>query len=170
MRKKIYIEQKREDPCIHLIEGLSVVNQSPASKYPRHLPPALPNCLNRRTVTKIRTDGHIYKSATDNYAFINKIGAVWKIFYGRMIRFLLASLILIFLGVLLTFYSLLESARDCELHCPLLLLLATQIKYGGAAVEVSKWVPSRFHIRDNVKIIMLYVYYLTFICKTTLLP
>ena len=49
-----------------------------------------------------------YKSSTDNYAFINKIGAGWRFFYGRMISFLLAWLIIIFLGVLLTCYSLLE--------------------------------------------------------------
>ena len=48
--------------------------------------------------------------------------------------------------------------------------LATQINYRAAAVQVLKQVPSRFHIRDNVKIILLYVYYLTYICKTTLLP
>ena len=49
-------------------------------------------------------------------------------------------------------------------------ILATQINYRGTAVEVLKQVPSRFHIRDNVKIILLYVYYLIFICITTLLP
>ena len=31
-------------------------------------------------------------------------------------------------------------------------------------------VPSCFYIRDNVKIILLYVYYITFIGKTTILP
>ena len=49
-------------------------------------------------------------------------------------------------------------------------LLETQINYRGAAVEVLKYVQSSFHIRDNVKIILLYVYHLIFICKTTLLP
>ena len=48
------------------------------------------------------------KSSTDNYAFINKIGAVWRFFYRRMNSFLLASLVIKLLGVLLTCYSLLE--------------------------------------------------------------
>ena len=60
-------------------------------------------------------------------------------------------------------------ALSLQEHTPF-ILLATQINCRGAAVEVLKQVPSRFPIRDNVKIILLYIYYLTFICKTTLLP
>ena len=33
-----------------------------------------------------------------------------------------------------------------------------------------KWVVSCFYIKDNVKIILLYDYFIIFICKTTLLP
>ena len=49
---------QRRQGVVYTLNLFQLFNQSPASKYPPHLPPALPNSLSRRTVTKTRTDGH----------------------------------------------------------------------------------------------------------------
>ena len=98
---------QRRQGVVYTLNLFQLFNQSPASKYSPHLSLAQPNSLSRPHCYQVSYRWK-YKSSTDNCELINKIGAVWRFFYGRMISFLLTSLIVIFLGVLLTCYSLLE--------------------------------------------------------------
>ena len=104
------------DRCMHAQRRQGVVktlnlfqlfNQSSASKYPPHLPLAHPKSHSRRNVTKTRTDGHTSPLQIIMHLLI-RLERFENFFYGTMISFLLASLIIIFLRVLLTCYSLLE--------------------------------------------------------------
>ena len=49
--------QRRQD-VMYTLNLFQLFNQSPASKYPPHLPLMRPNSLSSRTVTKTRTNGH----------------------------------------------------------------------------------------------------------------
>ena len=49
---------QRRQGVVYTLNLFQLFNQSPASKYPPHLPLVHPNSLSRRTVTKTRTDGH----------------------------------------------------------------------------------------------------------------
>ena len=49
---------QRRQGVVYTLNLFQLFNQSPASKYPPHLPFARPKSLSRRTVTKTRTDGH----------------------------------------------------------------------------------------------------------------
>ena len=71
-----------------------------------HLPLEHPNSLRRCTVTKNHTDGHTSPLQIIMHLLIRL--EQFENFYGRMIDFLLVSLVIKFLGVLLTCYSLLE--------------------------------------------------------------
>ena len=90
--------------CIHLTCSSCLIKVPPLNTprtYFSRIQTLLAGALLPRLVQRT------YTSSTDNYAFINKIGEVWQFFYGRMFSFLLALLIIIFLGILLTYYSLL---------------------------------------------------------------
>ena len=82
-------------------------NQSPSSKYPPHLPLARPNSLSKRTVTKTRTDGHTSPLQVIMHLLIrlerfeNLFTEEWLLSYSH-------HWFIVFLGVLLTCYSLLE--------------------------------------------------------------
>ena len=93
--------------CIHLTYSSCLIEVP-------HLPLAKPNSLSRRTVTKTSTDGHTSPLQIITHLLI-RLERFEILFYGRMISFLLASLIRIFLGVLLTCYALLEPPRPCIL-------------------------------------------------------
>ena len=49
---------QRRQGIVHTLNLFQLFIQSPASKYPPHLPLTQPISLSRRTVTKTRTDGH----------------------------------------------------------------------------------------------------------------
>ena len=49
---------QRRQGVVYTLNLFQLFYQSPASKYPPHLPLAHPNSLSRRTVTKPRADGH----------------------------------------------------------------------------------------------------------------
>ena len=91
--------------CIHLI-CFSCLIKVPHLNTPPHLPLDHPNSLSRRTVTETRTDGHISTLQIIMHLLIG-LERFEDFFYRRMITFLLASLVITFLRVLLTWYSLL---------------------------------------------------------------
>ena len=113
---------QRRQGVVYTLNSFQLFNQSSASKYPPHLPPALPNSLSRRTVTQTRTHGHTSPLQINMHLLI-RLERFGTFFYGRMISLLLASLIIIFLGVLLTCYSLLEPPLACPIYsistCPI---------------------------------------------------
>ena len=98
---------QRRQGVVYTLNLFQLFNQSPASKYPPHLPLTYLNSLSSRTVTKTRTDGHTSPLQIIMHLLI-RLERFEDFFYGRMISFLLAWLIIIFLGILLTCYSLLE--------------------------------------------------------------
>ena len=102
---------QRRQGVVYTLNLFQLFNQSPASKYPPHLPLAQPNPLSRRTVTNTRTDGHTSPLQIIMHLLI-RLERFETFFYGRMISFLLASWIIIFLGVLLTWNK--DIPVDCK--------------------------------------------------------
>ena len=87
--------------CIHLTCSSCLIKVPPLNTPP-HLPLEHPNSLSRRTVTKIRTDGYTSPLQTIMHLLI-RLKQFEVFFCRRMMSFLLASLVIKFLGVLLTF-------------------------------------------------------------------
>ena len=52
------MDVQRRQGVVYTLNLFQLFNQSPASKYPPHLPPALSNSLSRHTVTKTHSDRH----------------------------------------------------------------------------------------------------------------
>ena len=99
---------QRRQGIVYTLNLFLLLIKAPSLCTTPHLPLKYPNSLSRRTVTKSRTDG--YKSPLQVIMhLLIRLERFENFFYRRMISFLLASLIIIFLGVLLTCYSLLES-------------------------------------------------------------
>ena len=95
--------------CIHLT-CTSCLIKVPPLNIPPHLPLEHLNSLSRCTATKTRTDGHKSPLQVIMHLLI-RLEWFEDFFYGRMITFLLASLVITFLGVLLTCCSLLAGTQ-----------------------------------------------------------
>ena len=81
---------------------LLLIKAPPLNTTP-HLPREYPNSLSRRTVTKTRKDGYTSPLQIIVHSLI-RLERFEDFFYGTMISFLFASLVITFLVVLLTCY------------------------------------------------------------------
>ena len=126
---------QRRQGIVYTLNLWQLFNQSPASKYPPHLPLSQPNSLSRRIVTKTRTDGHTTPLQIIMHILI-RLERLKIFFYGRMISFLLASLIIIFLELLLTCYSLLQPPLRFIITQEQLTIYSNWLLYVLLAIEI----------------------------------
>ena len=99
------LHAQRQQGVVYTLHLSQLFNQSTASKYPRTYLSRNRTLLAGALLPKPRTDGHTSPLQIIMHLLIRL--ERFEKFYRRMISFLLASLI-IFLGVFLTCYSLLE--------------------------------------------------------------
>ena len=89
---------QRRQCVVYILNMFQLLIRAPPLGTPLHLPLVHPNSLSRRTVTKTHTDGHTNPLQIIMHLLI-RLEQFEDFFYGIMIRFLLASLVITFLGI-----------------------------------------------------------------------